>query len=46
MVKFRLSIVQKVIREHGGKIHCISEKNEFFPAGKVEFWFTIPTTLD
>ncbi len=37
-----LAIAEKVVKAHGGKIWCTSLKNEQFPKGKVEFWFTIP----
>jgi signal transduction histidine kinase/ActR/RegA family two-component response regulator len=37
-----LAIAEKVIKAHGGKIWCTSLKDEQFPKGKVEFWFTIP----
>lgn len=40
-----LSIVQKIIQNHGGKIYCLSLKNEEFLTGKVEFWFTLPCAL-
>ncbi len=37
-----LAIANKIIKDHGGKIWCTSVKNQQFPKGKVEFWFTIP----
>lgn len=37
-----LAIAEKIILSHGGKIWCLSEKNEQFSEGKVEFYFTIP----
>jgi signal transduction histidine kinase/DNA-binding NarL/FixJ family response regulator len=37
-----LAIAQKVVNAHGGKIWCESVKNDIFPLGKVEFFFTLP----
>ena len=37
-----LAIAQKVIVTHGGRIWCESSKSPQYPAGKVEFFFTLP----
>ena len=37
-----LTIAEKMIKAHGGEIWCKSIKDERYPKGKVEFWFTIP----
>ena len=37
-----LAIAQKIVETHGGQIRCDSERNEKFPAGYVEFTFTLP----
>lgn len=41
-----LAIAEKIVKEHGGKIWCTSEKNKEFPTGKVEFWFLLPIAKD
>ncbi|APJ03265.1 sensor histidine kinase [Silvanigrella aquatica] len=38
-----LAIAKKIISENGGEIWCTSDKNQDFPLGKVEFYFTIPS---
>jgi signal transduction histidine kinase/DNA-binding NarL/FixJ family response regulator len=39
-----LAIAKKNVGEHGGSIRCESETNSQFPAGFVEFIFTLPST--
>ncbi|KAB8033703.1 sensor histidine kinase [Fluviispira multicolorata] len=41
-----LAIAEKVIQNHTGKIYCHSVKNSQFPEGKVEFYFTLPASVE
>jgi signal transduction histidine kinase/ActR/RegA family two-component response regulator len=41
-----LAIAKKVVVAHGGKIWCESTKTTEHPAGKVEFFFTLPIAAD
>lgn len=41
-----LAIAQKVITEHGGQIWCQSHMSAEYPEGLVEFFFTLPMTVD
>jgi signal transduction histidine kinase len=36
-----LAIVKKIVTQHGGTVHCTSERNVDFPNGRVEFVFTL-----
>jgi|GEM_PF-6806607 len=36
-----LAIVKKIVTQHGGSAVCMSEKNDTFPFGKVEFKLTV-----
>ncbi|NBW80665.1 sensor histidine kinase [bacterium] len=37
-----LAIVKKIVTQHGGTVHCTSERNADFPNGRVEFVFPRP----
>ncbi|MEI8027916.1 MAG: hybrid sensor histidine kinase/response regulator [Pseudomonadota bacterium] len=39
-----LAIAQKVVTSHGGLIGVESERDDSYPDGKVEFYFTLPTS--
>ena len=41
-----LAIAQKVVNEHGGSIRCESDVTADFPAGYVEFSFTLPVSSE
>jgi K+-sensing histidine kinase KdpD len=36
-----LAIVKKIVTQHGGTVHCTSERNADFPNGRVDFVFTL-----
>jgi signal transduction histidine kinase len=36
-----LAIVKKIVTQHGGTVHCTSERCADFPNGRVEFVFTL-----
>ncbi len=36
-----LAIVKKIVTQHGGTVHCTSEKTAEYPSGRVEFVFTL-----
>ncbi|NBX18753.1 MAG: sensor histidine kinase [Proteobacteria bacterium] len=40
-----LAIVKKIVTQHGGSVHCTSEKNAECPTGRVEFVLTLQTAI-
>jgi signal transduction histidine kinase len=40
-----LAIVKKIVTQHGGTVHCTSERNADFPNGRVEFVFTLGSVV-
>jgi signal transduction histidine kinase len=38
-----LAIVEKIAREHGGSVSCVSDVTTEHPNGFVEFWVELPS---